>query len=48
MSFWVQPRDDFSNVRDPSRFSDFSAEMGTDTVTADITIDARVPRPEDV
>ena len=42
MSFWVVPRDEFSNVRNPTVFSSFVAEMGTDAVSTRVTIDGNL------
>jgi hypothetical protein len=40
-SFWVSPKDGFSNIRDPILYSEFEQEMGTDTVQIDLALAQR-------
>ena len=38
-SFWVTPRDSWSNVRDPIKFAQFERSMGTDSVSVDVRVE---------
>lgn len=44
-SFWVSPRDSFSNVRDPAAFPEQLFEQ--DRMTVDLTLDNQPARPDD-
>lgn len=37
-SFWVTPRDQWANVRDPVKFAEFEQSMGRDSVTVDLDV----------